>query len=150
MLNQTYVCAVAGVTGCILILLLILKLISILSWSHIVGAIVGISSFSTSFVVPLSRADAVVERKLLDLGNKDIDSTSIGTSNKLDPWQKEVNEKYVIQPGDNFWKIAIENSNATESSIEFWRKIIKDNVSLIKSKNPNLIYPGEVISISHS
>jgi hypothetical protein len=51
---------------------------------------------------------------------------------------------HVVEPGDNLFKIAAEIS---DDIVPLWCKMIAENVEHLRSKNPNLIYPGEEITI---
>ncbi|HUP70374.1 MAG TPA: hypothetical protein VM142_11230 [Acidimicrobiales bacterium] len=64
---------------------------------------------------------------------------------------------YLVQPGDNFWKIAqhelakatgrpAEALNAKEVG-RYWIQLVEKNRHTIRSGNPNLIYPGEAITL---
>lgn len=57
-------------------------------------------------------------------------------------------ENYRIVLGDNLWDIAKSRSNIRESHIELWRRIIAENSLTLRSKDPSLIYPGEIIVIN--
>jgi nucleoid-associated protein YgaU len=64
----------------------------------------------------------------------------------------EVTGTTVVQPGDHFWKISehhLENElDRPPSDTEvgpYWRKTIETNVASLRSGDPDLIYPGEVI-----
>lgn len=61
---------------------------------------------------------------------------------------------HVVERGDHLWGIA---HNTLEQRLErhptngeiasYWRKLIQDNRATLASGNPNLIYPGEVITL---
>lgn len=59
-------------------------------------------------------------------------------------------EKYVVRKGDNFWSIAKARTQTDQDLIVLWKKIIDNNYSILRSGNPNLIYPGEEIVIPKS
>ncbi|MGH2769557.1 MAG: LysM peptidoglycan-binding domain-containing protein, partial [Actinomycetota bacterium] len=62
---------------------------------------------------------------------------------------------YVVQPGDNLWKIAAtrlrqeaEGSGVTNTHIHgYWTEVVKANLSTLPSRNPNLIRTGETITL---
>jgi len=56
-------------------------------------------------------------------------------------------QKYIVMAGDNFWSIAKAQAHEGENFVELWREIVSSNENSIKSKNPNLIFPGEEILI---
>ncbi len=58
-------------------------------------------------------------------------------------------ESYRVVAGDNLWTIARAHIRPGESVDELWKTIIAENISTLRSKNPNLIYPGEEIILSH-
>jgi nucleoid-associated protein YgaU len=60
----------------------------------------------------------------------------------------------VVQPGDHLWKIskshleAILDRTAQPREIDpYWRAVIETNRGGLISGNPDLIYPGEVITL---
>lgn len=55
---------------------------------------------------------------------------------------------HIVQKGENLYSIAKLYSKDDVSINRLWVKIIADNKSKLISKNPNLIYPGETITIS--
>ncbi len=60
----------------------------------------------------------------------------------------------VVEKGDHLWKIAAKhlgvvlgrNPKPSELST-YWRDVIKTNIETLKSGNPDLIYPGEVVML---
>lgn len=63
----------------------------------------------------------------------------------------------VVQPGDHLWKIsqshldAILGRPAEPVEVDpYWRSVIEANRDLIRSGDPDLIYPGEVITLPTS
>ncbi len=58
-------------------------------------------------------------------------------------------EYHTVVSGENLWLIA--QHYASEDNVaELWKRIMSDNAHTIKSGNPNLIYPGEVIAINRN
>jgi nucleoid-associated protein YgaU len=60
----------------------------------------------------------------------------------------------VVEPGDHLWKISASHLEevldrpAEPAEIDpYWRIVIETNRDLLKSGDPDLIYPGEVISL---
>jgi hypothetical protein len=53
----------------------------------------------------------------------------------------------VVQPGDNFWRIAesVVGDHDPEALARYWVKVVEANRDRIRSGDPNLIYPGEQI-----
>jgi len=59
-------------------------------------------------------------------------------------------ESVVVEAGDNLWKISAQHLSEIQSEAPlgpYWRQVIADNTSDLKSGDPNLIYPGEMISL---
>lgn len=56
---------------------------------------------------------------------------------------------YVVQPGDNLWLIARrsleERDRPARELVAYWHAVIEANASTLRSGDPNLIYPGEVL-----
>jgi len=60
----------------------------------------------------------------------------------------------VVEPGDHLWKISashlegILDRPAEPAEIDpYWRVVIETNRALLTSGDPDLIYPGEVITL---
>ena len=58
---------------------------------------------------------------------------------------------YIVRPGDNFWRLAQRRitTDATSADVgtvrSYWVRLVDANRSRIRSGDPNLIYPGEVL-----
>lgn len=67
------------------------------------------------------------------------------------PWRSadgSAKAKAIVRPGDHLWKISARHLDELESESEvapFWREVIKTNLPTLRSGDPDLIYPGEVI-----
>ncbi len=53
---------------------------------------------------------------------------------------------YVVVRGDSFWRIAARHAGP-EDVASYWRRLVAANAATIRSGNPDLIYPGEVIEL---
>lgn len=60
----------------------------------------------------------------------------------------------IVQPGDHLWKISAARlaqdlgRHATDAEIwPYWRNVIHSNLPMLRSGDPDLIYPGEVIEL---
>ena len=61
---------------------------------------------------------------------------------------------YLVRPGDNLWRVAAtrvqaaSRSEATERMVAaYWRQLIDANIASLRSGDPNLIYPGEILTM---
>ena len=61
---------------------------------------------------------------------------------------------HIVAKGDNLWTIAAAHlatagESPTSSKLlgEYWRRVIEHNQATLRSGDPNLIYPGEVIAL---
>jgi nucleoid-associated protein YgaU len=62
---------------------------------------------------------------------------------------------HVVQPGDNLWRIAAAelsrvHGDATPSDgaiVPYWRAVIDANRATLRSGDPSLIYPGEIVAL---
>ena len=64
---------------------------------------------------------------------------------------------HVVEPGESLWTIAATHLSAfgTDAPSEqdiagYWRTLVDANRSTLRSGNPNLIYPGEVVALPAS
>ncbi len=53
----------------------------------------------------------------------------------------------VVAPGDNLWRIADRRLDGDGPVAPYWRRVVEENRDRIRSGNPDLIYPGEVIRL---
>lgn len=60
----------------------------------------------------------------------------------------------VVEPGDHLWKISeshleviLERPARPEEIVPYWRSVIDTNRDGLMSGDPDLIYPGEVITL---
>lgn len=65
--------------------------------------------------------------------------------------------EYTVERGDNLWSIAashlrgLDGSTPTMTAVDsYWRAVIAANRDTLRSGDPNLIYPGEIISLPAS
>lgn len=56
----------------------------------------------------------------------------------------------VVERGDHLWKISanhLEQHAPGEIVAPYWRRVVDANTPRLRSGDPNLIYPGEVIEL---
>ena len=59
----------------------------------------------------------------------------------------------IVRAGDNLWTIARAalqrdgRSAGTDAIVPFWQKVIAANAASLRSRDPNLIFPGERIAL---
>ena len=56
----------------------------------------------------------------------------------------------VVQPGDHLWKISARHLGETADDREiapYWRSVVEVNAPHLRSGDPDLIYPGEVVEM---
>jgi hypothetical protein len=62
-------------------------------------------------------------------------------------------DRHTVRPGDNLWTIAasrLADTGVTTSTgriAPYWRELIQDNQASLRSGNPDLIFPGETVSL---
>lgn len=68
------------------------------------------------------------------------------------PVPAATDEEHVVVPGDNLWRIADAHLTATTGRpptatevLPYWRRVIDANRGRLRSGDPNLIFPGEVV-----
>jgi hypothetical protein len=56
---------------------------------------------------------------------------------------------HVVQPGDNLWRIARNalGSVSRADVLSYWHALVAENRPHLRSGNPNLIYPGEIVTM---
>jgi nucleoid-associated protein YgaU len=62
---------------------------------------------------------------------------------------------HVVKPGDNLWQIAraeLIRARGTERPDDaeiapYWRRVITANRATLRSGDPSLIFPGEVVAV---
>jgi nucleoid-associated protein YgaU len=58
---------------------------------------------------------------------------------------------YVVRPGDNLWVIAQrtleEHDRPAAELVAYWHTVIEANAEALRSGDPNLIYPGEILTL---
>lgn len=62
-------------------------------------------------------------------------------------------DQVVVQKGDHLWRISARHLGATASNEEitpYWREVIDLNLPTLRSGDPDLIYPGEVVDLPPS
>ncbi len=54
----------------------------------------------------------------------------------------------VVQRGDHLWKISARHLSGTDRPVApYWREVVEVNTPSLRSGDPDLIYPGEIISL---
>jgi resuscitation-promoting factor RpfA len=56
---------------------------------------------------------------------------------------------HTITPGDNLWSIAAAHFGADSAAeiAPYWRRVVEHNRARLRSGDPNLVYPGEVVDL---
>ena len=55
-----------------------------------------------------------------------------------------------VAPGDHFWKISQRRLHDLETDAAvgpYWRRVVEANLDNIRSGDPDLIYPGEIVEL---
>jgi hypothetical protein len=53
---------------------------------------------------------------------------------------------HVVAPGESLWTIAAAHAGSTEVG-SYWARVVEANRAALRSGNPNLIYPGEIVEL---
>lgn len=104
---------------------------------------------ATTTPAPTTRSAPAPEREpapIADVARPDVEARP-----SPPPRSQPAGRNYVVRPGDNLWVIAqrtLEHAQrpATEL-VAYWHAVIEANASTIRSGDPNLIYPGEVLTL---
>ena len=84
---------------------------------------------------------------VVNSSGRTISSAAPTTTNSNRPVEKSIPKQYTVVNGDSLWKIA----QKFLGSGSRWREIYTyNNNKSIMGGNPNLIYPGQVLSIPSS
>jgi hypothetical protein len=157
---------------CTAIIVLIIAVGGFTGVKNLISKAVAVSSFllffintNQSYAVPhksqtrniLNEVEPATALRMSEESNK---TTTIPIEN--DPWNNELvpmsvqessttqyvsENTYQVKAGDNLYTLATQFA-ASESQIDdLWLDMISINISTLISKNPNLIYPGEIIFI---
>lgn len=62
-------------------------------------------------------------------------------------------ESVVVEKGDHLWKISSEHLGAGSAGVEiapYWREVVTVNAPRLRSGDPDLIYPGEIVELPAS
>ncbi|MGH9033301.1 MAG: LysM peptidoglycan-binding domain-containing protein, partial [Acidimicrobiia bacterium] len=54
---------------------------------------------------------------------------------------------HVIAPGESLWTIAAAQVAPEADVAPYWAQVVEANRATLRSGNPNLIYPGEVVEL---
>lgn len=65
---------------------------------------------------------------------------------KLEGFTKSSKQKYKVKKGDNLWKVAKKTTESKSDKLIFhyWRELINENKQI---KNPDLIFPGDTVTL---
>ena len=69
------------------------------------------------------------------------------------PWTQPTtvrSDEVIVEPGDHLWRISKRHLDSLEAFgpvAAYWRQVITANVDSLRSGDPDLIYPGEVITL---
>ena len=54
----------------------------------------------------------------------------------------------VVEPGDHFWKLSERRLTDTDLPVgPYWRRVVEANRDSIRSGDPDLIFPGEIVEL---
>jgi LysM repeat protein len=81
----------------------------------------------------------------------DVLDPPVDTSQPASARPSPVGDTYVVRPGDNLWLIAQrtleQRERPTAELVAYWHALIEANMDTLHSGDPNLIYPGEVLTL---
>ncbi len=101
---------------------------------------------------PVVGEEAPPARLFIDEPRIEIDLTPPAPTEEVAP-ANSTSATYEVESGDNLWTIAqrhveATNPNATTAEIAgYWRALIASNETTLWSGEPNMIHPGEVLSL---
>lgn len=53
----------------------------------------------------------------------------------------------VVEKGDHLWKISARHLGREAAIAPYWRRVVEVNTPHLRSGDPDLIYPGEVVEL---
>ena len=71
----------------------------------------------------------------------------------LEPFGTRVTESnHVVRRGDSLWSIAeahlkLSAPGTPTSVVDYWKRVVAANGAVLRSGNPDLIFPGEVVTL---
>ena len=87
-----------------------------------------------------------------ELGSSDADPAAVAAPPGSSPAVPTTD--YTVQSGDNLWLIAEQHLTAEQGAYPaaaahsaYWHRLVAANESTLRSGDPNLIYPGEIITL---
>jgi nucleoid-associated protein YgaU len=75
------------------------------------------------------------------------------TSEAAAPLNDTSPDTVVVEKGDHLWKISATHLGEGASDVEiapFWRDVVEVNAPRLRSGDPDLIYPGEIVELPSS
>lgn len=58
-----------------------------------------------------------------------------------------ITETVVVRRGDHLWKISARHLAAGVPVAPYWRQVVEVNTPRLRSGDPDLIYPGELVEL---
>ncbi len=59
-------------------------------------------------------------------------------------------QQVTVESGDHLWKISARHLNKTETGLAiapYWQRVVELNLPTLRSGDPDLIYPGELVTL---
>ena len=121
----------------------------------IVGSCLGITALPAPALGPARIAAVVVDEPVVRAPEVPVPATPAPpTPAPVVPAPTEIDEHVVVRAGDSLWLIArasltrISGSCPDDTDVaRYWRAVIAANRSTLRSGNPSLIFPGEIVAL---
>ena len=123
----------------------------------IVSSCLGITALPAPALAPARRTAVVVDEPVVRAPDMPAPTTPVpAPPAPVVPAPSEPQQHVIVRAGDSLWLIArasltrISGSRPDDTDVaRYWRAVIAANRSTLRSGDPSLIFPGEIVALPH-